>query len=224
MECSHCTRALRECGGEEFNRAGGKPVLPGNSMPVDECSSGHDDREGSTSKAKCLALKGCIYDAVVDHCYVGQVADTGSEVLSDTPAAESPALVAARAALQAAKKAFVDAGCTSSRARRQSSADLANLMNQAQDAANNALGGNNVNDLMNSAIDAANNALNQAQDAANKALGGNNVNDLMNSAMDAANNALGGNNVNGLMNSAMDAANNALGGATAPENANTGAE
>ena len=38
---------------------------------VDACASGHDERMGATSEARCTALAGCMYDASPDHCYSG---------------------------------------------------------------------------------------------------------------------------------------------------------
>eukprot|EP00729_Bicosta_minor_P017201 gene17201-29163_t len=35
----------------------------------DECSSGHESRVGETSEAQCLALSGCTYNTVCDHCF-----------------------------------------------------------------------------------------------------------------------------------------------------------
>jgi len=35
----------------------------------DQCTEHHDERPGSTSEARCLAMKGCGYDASTDHCW-----------------------------------------------------------------------------------------------------------------------------------------------------------
>lgn len=35
----------------------------------DQCTQHHDERPGSTSAARCLAMKGCGYDAHTDHCW-----------------------------------------------------------------------------------------------------------------------------------------------------------
>ena len=45
----------------------------------DECTEGHDDREGETSGERCEAMEGCVYDEDDDHCEMGSEDDMPQE-------------------------------------------------------------------------------------------------------------------------------------------------